>query len=103
MKVVYFHARIEDFINRLNGTCLKHLFKALDMLESKGYNLRMPYSRSLGKGLFELRIPSNPPIRAAFGFHNGNAVIVHIFFKKTMSIPKHELDYAYGVWKSLIA
>jgi phage-related protein len=103
MEVVYFHARIEDFINCLDGACSEHFFKSLAKLEAVGHSLRMPHSKSLGNGLFELRVPSNPQIRAVFGYYYGKAVIVHIFFKKTMSIPKHELDHAYRVWKNLIA
>jgi phage-related protein len=103
MKVVYFHNRIKDFIDRLDRPSFKHFFGALHKLETTGHNLRMPDSKSLGNGSFELRIPSDPQIRAIFGFNEDKAVIVHIFFKKTMAIPKHELDYAYGVWKSLIA
>ena len=103
MEVIYFHNRIKDFISRLDRPSLKCFIVALNKLEMAGHNLRMPDSKSLGKGLFELRISSDPKIRAIFGFHNNKVVIVHIFFKKTMAIPKHHLDYACTVWKKILA
>jgi len=103
MEIIYYSKRIEDFINCLDADCLKHLFRSFDRLELSGYSLRMPYSKSLGEGLFELHVPSNPRIRVIFGFYRSKSVIVHIFFKKTMAIPKRDLDYAYDLWKNLVA
>lgn len=73
------------------------------MLQERGHKLRMPHSKSIGYGLFELRVMSNPQIRVIFGFHENKAVIVHIFFKKTMQIPRHEMKYAVRMWKSIVA
>jgi phage-related protein len=103
MKIFYLNNRISNFIDQLDSDSIRVLTKGFDMLRARGQDLRMPHSKSIGNGLFELRLWSNPPIRAIFGFRNDNVLVVHIFFKKTMRIPKHEIDYAVGLWKSIVA
>jgi phage-related protein len=103
MKIFYLHKRIDDFINNLTGDTSESLMRSFSMLQTKGYELRMPHSKSIGNSLFELRVPSNPPIRAIFGFYEDKILVTHIFFKKTMRIQKHELDYAIKVWKNRFA
>ena len=77
--------------------------RSLDLLAERGHELRMPHSKMIRNGLFELRVPSKPPIRAIFGFHEDTIFIVHIIFKKTMRIPRREVDYAVNLWKSIVA
>jgi len=103
MKIFYANNKISDFVDRLDNDSFRILTKTFYMLRIRGHDLRMPHSKSIGNGLFELRPNSKPPIRAIFGFHDGNALIVHVFFKKTMRIPKHEIDYAVVLWKSIVA
>lgn len=103
MEIVYSHQKVRDFVGALNKENLVLVDKVLCMLEAQGHELRMPYSKSIGKGLFELRIISNPQIRIIFGYYNNNAVLVHIFFKKTWKIPKKEIRYARKVWKMVVA
>jgi phage-related protein len=103
MKIFYLHKRIDDFINHLDGISLKSLMRSFNLLQVKGHELRMPHSKSVGNGLFELRVPSNPPIRVIFGFYEDKALITHIFFKRTMRIQRRELEYAIMVWKNSLA
>jgi phage-related protein len=103
MKVLYFNNRISDFIHQLPNDPFHKFMRSLDLLAVRGYELRMPHSKSIGNELFELRVPSRPPIRAIFGFHEDRALIIHIFFKKTMRIPRSEIDYAVRLWKSIVA
>lgn len=58
------------------------------------HQLTMPVSRSLGSGLFELRKRGTPEVRLLYGFHQGAAIIVHGFIKKSRKIPKRELETA---------
>lgn len=103
MKIFYLNNRISNFIDQLDSDSIRVLTKGFDMLRARGQDLRMPHSKSIGNGLFELRLWSNPQIRVIFGFHENKAVIVHIFFKKTMQIPRHEMKYAVRMWKSIVA
>jgi phage-related protein len=61
-----------------------------------GPQLGMPYTRPMGKGLFEIRIKSQDGIARVFYCTKRNAeiVILHSFIKKTQKIPKSELDIA---------
>jgi putative addiction module killer protein len=46
---------IEGWLDRLPADKLKSLAKELKLLELCGSELKLPHSKSLGKGLFELR------------------------------------------------
>jgi phage-related protein len=58
--------------------------------------LRMPHSRALGEGLFELRPRSSEGIGRAFYCFvmNRRIVILHAFIKKTQGTPERELKLA---------
>jgi phage-related protein len=61
-----------------------------------GPNLRLPHSRSLGGGLFELRPRGKSGIgRAFYSFLIGQrAVVLHAFIKKSQQTPERELKLA---------
>lgn len=52
--IVYLES-VDDWINRLTKQQLKCVAKELRLLELCGHKLRLPQSKSLGAGLFELR------------------------------------------------
>ena len=61
-------APVEEF---LAGLPIKHRVKALDglaVLEEFGSSLREPYSKSIGDGLFELRVKFSSDIIRVFYF-----------------------------------
>ena len=55
--------KVNEFICLLNTPADRRTRKMIDMLSLYGNELRMPYSKSLGKGLFELRILGNIQVR----------------------------------------
>jgi phage-related protein len=61
-----------------------------------GPSLRLPHSRSLGEGLFELRPRGHTAIgRAFYCFMIGKRVtVLHAFIKKTQQTPDRELRLA---------
>ena len=61
-----------------------------------GPDLRLPHSRSLGSGLFELRPRGREGIgRALYCFLMGERIVVlHAFVKKTQATPPRELAVA---------
>ena len=67
-----------------------------EMLEEFGLDLRMPHSRAMGGGLFELRPKGREGIARVFYCTKvGKRIIVlHSFIKKTNETPKRELDIA---------
>ena len=49
--------------------------KELDFLKAAGNSLKMPHSKALGKGLFELR-ERNHHFRIYYGFHGKQIIII---------------------------
>lgn len=67
-----------------------------DLLEEFGLDLRLPHSRSMGGGLFELRPRGREGIaRVFYCMREGRRIIMlHSYLKKTTETPKRELDIA---------
>ena len=67
-----------------------------ELLEEFGLNLRLPYSRAMGNGLFELRPRGREgSARVFYCTKIGKKVIIlHSFVKKTNKTPKRELEIA---------
>ena len=66
------------------------------LLEEFGLDLRMPHTRAMGGGLFELRPRGREGIaRVFYCMKEGKRIIMlHSFIKKTQETPKRELDIA---------
>lgn len=69
-----------------------------------GPNLGMPFTRSLDKGLFELRIKAKEGISRIFycTMRNNDILMLHGFIKKTQKLPKKELKLAMKRMKEVI-
>ena len=67
-----------------------------EMLEVFGLDLRMPHSRAMGGGLFELRPRGKEGIARVFycTMVGRRIVVLHSFIKKTQETPKREIDFA---------
>ncbi|WP_419467096.1 type II toxin-antitoxin system RelE/ParE family toxin [Allochromatium tepidum] len=66
------------------------------LMEEHGADLRLPHSRALGHGLFELRCKGEEGIGRAFycTMVERRIVILHSFIKKTQETPPRELKTA---------
>ena len=78
--------------------------RLVELLIEFGPNLRLPHSRALGEGLFELRPRGRSGIgRALYCFLVGKRiVIVHAFVKKTQQTPEKALKLARKRAKELL-
>lgn len=87
---------VEDFLDSLSAKMRVKALNSLDLLEKYGNQLRRPYSRAMGDGIFELRIQFSSDIsRFFYFFFTGNRIIVtNGFIKKTQKTPPMELDKA---------
>ena len=76
-----------------------------NLLEEFGLDLRMPHSRAMGSGLFELRPKGREGIARVFYCMKvgRKIVILHSFVKKTNETPKRELELAYRRQKEIMA
>ena len=65
-------------------------------MEAFGPDLGMPHTRSMGEGLFELRIKAAEGIARVFycTVVNHRIVLLHQFVKKTDKTPAKELEIA---------
>jgi len=61
-----------------------------------GPDLGLPFTKAMGKGLFEIRAKDHAGIARGFfcAISNNTIVILHIFIKKTEATPKKELELA---------
>ncbi|MBA3662252.1 MAG: type II toxin-antitoxin system RelE/ParE family toxin [Gammaproteobacteria bacterium] len=68
----------------------------LDKILEHGPDLGLPFTRAMGKGLFEIRAKGHAGISRGFfcTLSNNTLVILHVFVKKTESTPKKALELA---------
>ena len=94
--IEYFHERVKEDIENWPTGILADYVHVLELLMEFGPNLRMPHSRAMGDGLFELRVRGREGIgRALYCFVVGRRIIIlHGFIKKTQDTPAKELQIA---------
>lgn len=76
---------------------------SLNFFAEHGPNLRLPYSRAFGDGLFELRSRGRSGIGRAFYclLVGKRVVVLHAFIKKSQQAPDRELKLARKRMKEL--
>lgn len=94
--VEYFHKRILAEIESWPNDVIVDYARLVELLTEYGPLLRLPHSRAMGDGLFELRPRGRSGIgRAFYCFITGKRiVIVHAFIKKSQQTPERELKIA---------
>lgn len=94
--VEYFHAQVKKEIEGWPDGILADYARLVELLMDFGPNLRMPYSRPMGGGLFELRPHGREGKgRALYCFVFGKRImILHAFLKKTRETPDRDLRVA---------
>lgn len=87
---------VEDFLDSLDVKMRAKALHGLSVLEEFGNQLREPYSKQVGDGLFELRIKFASDISRLFYFFvvDNKIILTNGFIKKTMKTPKSELELA---------
>lgn len=68
----------------------------IDILEEYGNQLREPYSKAIGDGIFELRAKVGSDISRVmyFFYYEGRIILTNGFVKKTQKTPKSEIALA---------
>jgi phage-related protein len=87
---------VKEFLDGLSDAAKGKVYAALAMLEMEGNRLRLPRSRALGGGLFEMRV-GHPegPFRIIYCFQPGQQVVLlHAFVKRTERISVQDLELA---------
>lgn len=94
--IEYFHPRVLADIERWPVDVLADYAHLVELLAEHGPDLRMPHSRAMGDGLFEIRPRGRVGIgRALYCFRLGRRIVVlHAFIKKTAQTPERDLKLA---------
>jgi phage-related protein len=94
--IQYFHERVYSEVQSWPVDVLADYARLVELLMEHGPSLRLPHSRALGDGLFELRPRGRSGIgRSFYCFLQGKRVVVlHAFIKKSQQTPDNELKMA---------
>ena len=86
----------EEFILSQDKKMRAKLFRLLELLEIKGNELREPYSKSLGDGIYEIRAKQGSDISRVLYFFviEKKVILTNGFVKKTQKTPKSEIETA---------
>lgn len=86
----------EEFILSQDKKMQAKIFMSLELLEIREPELREPYSKPLGDGIFEVRAKQGTDVsRVLYFFVVGRKIILtNGFVKKTQKTPPREIDRA---------
>lgn len=84
------------FLTSLDVKMRAKMVGLLELLGEKGNQLREPYSKYLGDGIFEIRCNVGNNITRAlyFFYHEGKIILTNGFVKKTQKTPPEEIERA---------
>ena len=94
--IQYFNARVQQDVENWPVGIYADFMRLILLMENHGADLRMPHSRAMGQGLFELRCKGQEGIGRAFycTMVGREIVVLHSFIKKTQETPDKELAVA---------
>ncbi|HEY4473577.1 MAG TPA: type II toxin-antitoxin system RelE/ParE family toxin [Candidatus Paceibacterota bacterium] len=102
MQIIYL-PKAADFVLGLDSPLDGRVRRMIKLLETLGHELRMPFSKPIEGGIFELRVVGAIQIRLLYFFHKGEVVVAHAFFKKTEQLSRKDINYALRARKVFIA
>lgn len=91
--IEYFNERVLAEIEKWPDGILADYTRLVELLMEFGPNLKMPHSKALGKGLFELRPQGKEGIGRVFYCYlvGQRIIILYAFIKKTQKAPENEM------------
>ena len=95
-KISYYNHSIVDDVRKLDKSIKAKFLSITDRMLIDGPNLGMPFTKAMGKGLFEIRTKGQAGIARGFfcTLSKNTIVILHVFVKKTEAAPARELNIA---------
>lgn len=89
------HDEVTDWMGTLDDTEWQRTVIVIDRLAEIGSAARMPLSRSLGDGLFELRFTLGPTARRiTYRFTNDGRIVLLTTFRKQRNNERQEITRA---------
>ena len=103
-EIMYFDENVQQDIENWPVGIRAYYTRITERMIQFGPNLGMPYTRAMGKGLFEIRAKGEEGIgRAFFCTAVGKKVFVlHVLIKKTEKTPKGDIDIARKRLKEIV-
>lgn len=95
-RVTFYSATLEEEILQLPAGFVARFLRYAERMEVYGPDLGMPHTRTIGGGLFELRLKAAEGIARVFycTLVGRRIVMLHQFMKKTEKTPRKELEIA---------
>jgi phage-related protein len=95
-EIDFYSDRVERSIAALPKMLAVRFIALAERMEQHGPNLGEPHTKSLGGGLFELRLKSAEGIARVFycAIVDRRIMMLHCFVKKTQQIPSKKLEIA---------
>ena len=95
MADVELHDEIAAWMESLDDNEWERTVVVMDRLAALGSKARMPLSRSLGDGLYELRFTLGPTARRiTYRFTRDGRIVLLTTFRKQRNNERHEVDRA---------
>lgn len=95
-QLLYFDDDVQEIISSWPIGIRAYYARITERMMLYGPNLGMPFTRSMGRGLFEIRVRSKEGIARAFfcTIVDRRIVILHAYIKKSQKTPSKELKLA---------
>ena len=94
--ITFYSEKMEDETLSFPPGILANFLHIAEMIEEFGPALGLPYTKALGKGLFEIRAKGKEGIGRSFfcAVKGKEIIILHSFIKKSQKTPKKEMKKA---------
>lgn len=94
--IEYYSQHVQEWVGNMPTGIRAAYARLANLLIEFGMDLRLPHSRAMGNGLFELRPKGKEGIARVFycTLVGKRIVILHGFIKKTQNTPNKELELA---------
>ena len=83
---------VDEYIKKRTPQTKAKIIHAIRLLKLYGNMLGMPHVKTLGSGLYELRIRGKEELRIFYCFKQKNIYLLHAFKKQTQKTPQKDLD-----------
>lgn len=95
-QILYFDVNVQEAISSWPVGMRAYYARITERMMLYGPNLGMPFTRAMGRGLFEIRVRSKEGISRAFfcTIADRRIVILHAYVKKSQKTPSKELKLA---------
>lgn len=103
MEVIYATDAVYDFFGSFEVSIRNRTERLVGMLRTYGHLLRLPHSRPIGSGLFELRLNGKHAVRLFYCYAGGSAYIVHAVVKKQGALLRSDIEYAQAIRQKVVA